>query len=192
MQRIGLLFILTIVTVALLGCAGVPLHYADETIRLGYVKRIAILPFENHTQTKYAEERLRDIISTEILSRGFFEVIEKGDLSRFLQEELVNRKQETIDLPTAQRLARDLKVDAYLAGSVDDFSETRSGSYAYSVVAATFRLVDVKTGKIIWETSGSESGYSTFNRIFGFDGEDINQISFKLVRKLLDTIQMTE
>ena len=169
-------------------CASAPRHYAAESLGLGYVKRVVVLPFANHTEFKHAELRFSDVVTTEILSRGLFEIVEKGEAQRFLREELVQKKQETLDQATGMRLGQELNVEAYLAGAVEDFSEVQNGSYSYPVIAATLRLVDVKTGQIIWQTSGSESGYRTIDRLFGFASEDANQVGFRLAQRLLSTL----
>ncbi len=91
------------------GCATAPKHYAAESLGLGYVKRVVVLPFENNTEIKFAGQRFSDVITTEILSRGLFEVVEKGETRRFLREELVQKEQETLDQVTAQRLGQELK-----------------------------------------------------------------------------------
>jgi curli biogenesis system outer membrane secretion channel CsgG len=159
------------------------------TTTAGYVKRIVVLPFENHSGTKFAEERFRDVVTTEILSRGLFDIVEKGEAQRFLREELVRKEQETIDLATAQRLGEDLNVEAYLAGAVAEYEEKQNGAYSYPLVSASLRLVDVKTGQIIWQASGSESGYRTVDRLFGFVSDDASTISFRLAERLLKTLQ---
>jgi polysaccharide biosynthesis protein PelC len=166
-----------------------PRHYASEAIGIGYVKRIVVLPFENHSGTKFAEERFRDVVTTEILSRGLFDIVEKGQVQRFLREELVSKEQENLDLVTAQRLGEDLNVEAYMAGSVREFSEKQNGTYRYPLVSASLRLVDVKTGEIIWQASGSESGYRIWNRIFGFVSRDAGTVGFRLAGRLLKTLQ---
>jgi TolB-like protein len=173
---------------ALCSCAS-PRHYTSEAVGIGYVKRIVVLPFENHTGTKFAEERFRDVVTTEILSRGLFDVVEKGEAQRFLLEELVRKEQENIDLATAQRLGEDLNVEAYLAGSVGEWADKQNGAYSFPLVSATLRLVDVKTGQIIWQASGSESGYRTLDRLFGFVSDDANAVSFRLAARLLQTLQ---
>mgnify|MGYP002398866549 CR=1 FL=1 len=174
------------------GCAGSTReYYVDETLGEAYVKRIAVLPFENNTGEKFVEERLRDAITTDILSRRLFDVVEKGELQRFLRQEVFAKKENLLDLQAAKRLGQELGVEAYLAGSVNDFTENRNGSYTYPVIAATLRLVDVKTGKILWQVTATESGYSTWDRIFGLASEDASQITFKLVKKMLDTLQGT-
>ncbi len=165
-----------------------PAYFAAESLGLGYVKRVVVLPLENHTDVTHAHERFHDAVTTEILRRGLFEVVEKGEAQRFLREELVRKEQAALDQATAQRLGQELSVEAYMAGAIEDFSEQQNGSYTYPVVAATLRLIDVKTGQIIWQSSGSESGYRTLDRLFGFVSEDINQVSYRLAQRLLETI----
>ncbi len=182
-------FALSLMLVSLLGGCSTPRHYAAEALGLGYVKRIVILPFENHTESKFAEERFRDVVATEILSRGLFDIVEKGEAQRFLREELVRKEQETLDTAAAQRLGEELGVEAYLAGAVQDFGEKQNGTYTFPLVSATLRLVDVKTGQIIWQASDSESGYRTIDRLFGFVSDDISHVSFRLAGRMLNTLQ---
>ncbi len=179
---------LLILVMGVAGCSKPPAHYAAETLGLGYIKRIVVLPFENNTDSIYAHQRFRDTVTTEILRRGLFEVVEDGEAKRFLREELVRKNQESLDLETARRLGQELNVEAYMAGAVEDFSMRTNGNYSYPVVAATLRIVDVKTGQIIWQSTDSASGYNTSGRLFGFVGEDINQVSFTLARRMLGTI----
>ncbi|MEJ2200967.1 MAG: CsgG/HfaB family protein [Desulfuromonadaceae bacterium] len=180
--------VLAVIFWVLCGCATTP-HYTSEAVGIGYVKRIVILPFENNSGTKFAEERFRDVIATEILSRGLFDIVEKGEAQRFLREELVRKEQENLDLATANRLGEDLGVEAYLAGAVEEFEEKQNGAYTYPLVSVTLRMVDVKTGQIIWQASGSESGYSTLDRMFGFVSDDANTVSFRLAGRLLATLK---
>ena len=187
MVKYGLV-ILTLCCSLLGGCASVPKHYAAESLGLGYVKRVVVLPFKNHSEAKFAEMRFSDVVITEVLSRGLFEVVEKGEAQRFMNEELIKQDQDSLDLNTAMRLGQELNVQAYLAGAVEDFSSVRNGNYSYPVIAATLRLVDVSTGQIIWQASGSESGYRTFDRLFGFASEDVNQVGFRLAQRLLATL----
>nr|WP_256502738.1 penicillin-binding protein activator LpoB [Desulfuromonas sp. KJ2020] len=150
---------------------------------------VAVLPLENHSAEKFAAERLRDVVTTELLARRLFKVVEKGDLRRFLREEVAEAETVSLDASTAKRMGKALNVDAYLAGSVDDYSELRNGSYSYPQVALTLRLVDVQTGRIIWQASDSARGYSTFGRIFGFASPSVNEVSYRLVRDLLKSLR---
>lgn len=181
--------ILVLLSGLLGGCSTAKQAYLEETLDLGYVQRVAILPLENHTSEKFAAERLRDVFTTELLSQRIFDVVEKGDLNHFLREEVSEAESYNLDAALARRLGQALSIEAYLAGSVDDYTEMRNGSYSYPVVAVTLRLVDVKTGRIIWQASGSTSGYSTWGRVFGFASDSVNEVSFRLAKDLLKTLR---
>jgi len=183
--RIILVFLL-LYTVS--GCAsGERGYFIDEDVEINLLRRIAVLPFENNTQTKFVESRMRDVITTEILSRGIFDVVADGDVRRFLKDE-VNGKPEAVDAKIARRMGSELGVEAFMTGSVDIYNENRNGSYTYPVVAVTLRLLDVRNNKIIWQASSSETGYGTWSRIFGFASEDFNQVSFRLAKKHLSSL----
>jgi hypothetical protein len=183
--RIVLVFLLLL---TVFGCAsGERGYFIDEDVEINLLRRIAVLPFENNTQTKFVESRMRDVITTEILSRGIFDVVADGDVRRFLKDE-VNGKPEAVDAKIARRMGSELGVEAFMTGSVDIYNENRNGSYTYPVVAVTLRLLDVRNNKIIWQASSSETGYGTWSRIFGFASEDFNQVSFRLAEKVLSSL----
>ena len=169
------------------GCATKRNFYLDENVEINLLRRIAVLPFANHTQTKFVESRMRDVITTEILSLGLFDVVADGNIRRFLKDE-VSGKADAVDTKVARKMGRELEVEAFMTGAVDIYDENRNGSYTYPVVAVTLRLLDVRNNKIIWQATASESGYGTWSRIFGFASDDFNQVSFRLAQKVLATL----
>ncbi len=186
----GSILRLVLVVAALLSftaCASEKAYFLDEDVEINLLQRIAVLPFANHTQTKFVENRMRDVITTEILSRGLFDVVADGDVKRFLKDE-VNGKAEAVDAKIARRMGTELGVEAFMTGSVDIYDENRNGTYTYPVVAVTLRLLDVRNNKIIWQASSSETGYGTWSRILGFASEDFNQVSFRLAEKILSSL----
>ncbi len=182
--KVVLVFLLLLLVV---GCASEKNHFLDENVEIDLLRKIVVLPFENHTQTKFVENRMRDVITTEILSRGLFDVVADGDVLRFLKDE-VSGKPEAVDTKVARRMGRELEVEAFMTGAVDIYDENRNGSYTYPVIAVTLRLLDVRNNKIIWQASASETGYGTWSRVFGFASEDFNQVSFRLAQKVLATL----
>ncbi len=169
------------------GCVTDRTFFLDENIEINLLQRIAVLPFANNTQTKFVESRLRDVITTEILSRGIFDIVADGDIRRFLKDE-VSGNPQAVDSKVARKMGRELEVEAFMTGAVDIYDENRNGSYTYPVVAVTLRLLDVRNHKIIWQASASESGYGTWSRVFGFASEDFNQVSFRLAQKILASL----
>ena len=169
------------------GCAAKRDFFLDENVEINLLQRIAVLPFVNNTQTKFVENRLRDVVTTEILSLGIFDIVADGDIRRFLKDE-VSGNPDAVDTKVARKMGRELGVEAFMTGAVDNYDENRNGSYTYPVVAVTLRLLDVRNNKIIWQASASESGYGTWSRVFGFASDDFNQVSFRLAQKVLATL----
>ncbi len=190
MNRILNTLFLGIVMLTLISCAkkGTMRHFVRQEIDPSYIKRVAVLKFENHSKEKYAGERLRDITTTEILAMGLFDVVDKAVVSIILQEE-TGGKAEALDRITLKRIAKKLKVQGLMIGSVDTYEEKRDRNYSYPVVALTLRLIDGASGQIIWQASGTETGYSTSERLFGITPKDLSQVSFQLVERLLKTLR---
>jgi len=172
------------------GCAGQEeaRYFRDDQVELELLQKVAVLPFVNHTQTKLVENRFCNIVTTEILSRGLFAVATTGDVLAFLREE-VRGDPTAVDARVARKMGRALKVDAYLTGAVEIYDMERNGTYNYPVIAVTMQLIDIKSGRIIWQAAGGDTGYDSWSRVFGLASDDFNQVSFRLARKLLDTMQ---
>lgn len=172
----------------LLGCASSGHHFTSQAIGLGYVQNIAVLPLENFTNSKGLEDRTRELIITRILGRKLYQVVEKGALYQFLQDEVRSKEKALIDQRVAKKMAREFNIEAYIVGSIDEYNLVRNGSYSYPVIAITLRMVDIKTGQIIWQASNNDNGYSTFGRLFGLVADDTTTVLFRLIDNTLDTL----
>ncbi len=173
-----------------LGCSSSTMeqHFTSPAIGLGYIKSIAVLPLENFSKEKGIAERSRELIITRILGLGLYDLVEQGELHRFLRDEVRSKEKALIDQNIAKRMAREFAIQAYMTGSIDEYNEVRNGSYTYPVIAMTLRMIDIKTSKVIWQASASESGYSTAGRLFGLDSEGTNEVLFRLIDRLLSTM----
>ncbi|AEH45647.1 hypothetical protein Thein_1791 [Thermodesulfatator indicus DSM 15286] len=166
------------------GSSYVQKSFVRSGVDIGYIKKVAVLTFQNNSQDNFAAERLRNIVITEILSRGIFDVIDKSLVDTVLLEEGIT-EQTIYNKITLRRIAKKLGVQALITGSVDTYEIVREGTYSYPVVAITLTLIDGSTGEIVWRASGSLTGYSTIGRIFGLKPKDLTQLSFELVQNLL-------
>ncbi|NPA15985.1 MAG: hypothetical protein GXO44_05495 [Deferribacteres bacterium] len=162
--------------------------FVREGVDISYIKRVAVLRFENHTRDKFAAERLRDIVANEILALGLFDVVDKSIVDVVLNEE-VGKKEVSLDKGTMRRIAKRLGVQALVLGSVDDYRMESKGTFSYPVVALTLRLVDGRSGEIIWSASASKTGYSFWGRLFGLKPKDIMEVSFELVHSMLKRLK---
>lgn len=189
LKRLLLTISLLCFVVSFSGCAKRIQYFSEEGIDYGFYNTVALLPLENNSGDEYAAERFSDVLMTAVLKNGLFDVVEKGDLKLFMRNEVAGKDMTSIDKQAAAKMAKFLKVDAYIAGSVDGYEIVRSGSYSFPVISATLRVVDTNTGQVIWQANGSESGYSTSQRILGIASADMHQVSLRLVEKLLQTMK---
>jgi TolB-like protein len=174
----------------LTGCAGggpAGKSYVREGVDLGYITRVAVLPFENNTQDDFAGQRVRDITTTQILAMGLFDVVDKGVVDSAMREMAIGRD-TPLDVPLARRLGQRLEVQAFILGSVNSIGENRQGSFAYSQVSLTLELLESDSAQVLWRSSDALSGYSLMDRLFGLAPMDTFQVTVKLIRRMLNTI----
>ncbi len=164
--------------------------YIRENVDISYIKKVAVLSFENHTKEENAGEIVRDIVTTEILSMKIFDTVGKSMVNAVLTDEVGQEAPESgLDKDLIKRISKRLKVDGVITGSVDAYGEKRDGMYSYPVVTLTLRLIDSKNGMILWQSTGTETGYSLKERLFGIKSKDINELTFELVEKMLSTLK---
>jgi len=189
MRKGFLVFLLLVVTFVTIGCGtgSAPDYYVRPDVELGFIKKVAVLPFENHTKDDFAAARVRDLTITEILSLGLFDVVDKGVVDSVLREEAIEPG-TPIDLLTLKRLGQRLNVQAFVLGSVDLAGENRRGSFSYPELSVSMRLVEARTGLVLWRATGHGSGYSTIGRLFGLASRDAHQVGVKVIRRMLETI----
>lgn len=187
MKYFAIILSITLLTLTS-GCSTTGHHYTSSAIALGYIKSVAVLPLENFSKEKGIAERSRELLITRLLGLGLYDLVEQGELHRFLRDEVRSKEKALIDQTIAKRMAREFGIQAYITGSIDEYREVRNGNYTYPVIAMTLRMVDIKSGKVIWQASGDESGYSSAGRLFGLSAEGTNDVLFRLIDKLLNTM----
>ncbi len=163
--------------------------FLRPNVDIGYIKKVAVLPFSNHSSDKLAAVRARDIVITQILSRHIFDVIDKSIVDSVLQEEAIEPG-SPLDKAIIKRLGQRLNVQALILGSIDQAGYERNGMFSYPVISLTLRLVDTRSGLVLWQASGYDSGYSLIKRLFGLAPSDPYEVTLRLVDNLLDTIPL--
>ncbi|MGV1100012.1 hypothetical protein ACUUL3_11470 [Thiovibrio sp. JS02] len=171
------------------GC-GVPTiseNFLRENVDFGFVKNVAVLPFENNSKDEFAPERVRDIMNTQLLSMGLFDAVDKGMVDSILREEGIDPG-KPLDRHAVQRLGQRMSVQAILFGTIDHSGENRKGSNVYPELDLTVRMLEVQSGVVIWQASGHGSGDSVLRRLFGLAAHDSFQVTMELVNEILSTI----
>jgi len=171
---------------ALSGCfSGSPPieSYVRENTNLSLIRKIAVLPFEGAGRAS----RIRELAITQLLANNLFDVVDKGLVDNFMNQEAINVG-TPLDTFTLRRLGESLDVKAVMLGSVEEITQSR-GSASYPEITLTLRIVSCETGQVLWQASGMGSGYSVADRLFGMAPKDVFQVTLDLLYDLTATIQ---
>jgi len=169
------------------GCtANSPRHYVRQQIDYSSIKRVAVLPFEPLTSDEYAGEKIRQLVITELLSRGI-DVVEPGEVTRALVE-LKIRSLGSIKTTDIQTLAKTLGVEALMMGSVEAYGISRGITVSYPEVSISLRLVAASSGNIIWSVCTPSGGANFWTRHFGAENISLSETASKVVGEAIDTM----
>jgi TolB-like protein len=150
------------------------------------IKRLAVLPFENFTSDNYAGEKIRRIVITELLSRGF-DVVEPGEVTK-LMKELKIRSLGSLAVSEIQEIGKTLKADSVMTGSVEAFGISKGISVSYPEITVNLMLIETSSGNIIWSVHNTSGGASFWTRHFGAEGISLSETARDVVEKAIDTM----
>lgn len=180
---VSLVLVGLILLLAGCGAKSMTRSFMREDASLAYIQKVAVLPFEGTSNAP----RVREFTMTQILATGLFDVVDKGRVDSFLNQEAITPG-APLDAPTLRRLGQILGVEAFVLGSVEQTSESR-GSAVFPEITMTLRLIDADTGTLLWQASGRGTGYSLGDRLFGMAPKDSFQVTMDLLRRLLATMR---
>lgn len=160
----GLLLCIAIAFLA--ACAPKPkTTFQSKPEALDRVTCVAVLPFESlGDDSPGAGDAFADLLSTEMLRSGRFQVMDRAESGRILAARGIYLG-ATVDAETARALGDVLGVQAVVVGAV---SEYRFKPARYDdrsprpLVGVTTRLLDVKTGDPLWGTTFAGSPTTFF------------------------------
>ncbi len=175
--------------ISISGCVGNNMEsFVRPDTDLSFVKRVAVMPLQNNSKDAFVAERVRDMVITQLLANGMFDVVDKGLVDSALRDQAVNLSKGPMDAGVMKRLGQLLHVQAFMLGTIDNAERVQRGAVSFPQLVITLRLVDVNNGIIFWQASGHNSGDSLTKRLFGLSSDDSFNVSFKLIRRLLATI----
>jgi len=168
------------------GCKGGIKSYIRPHADISTLRKVAVLPVENYTTAKFANDKIRSLIIMELLSRGV-DVIEPGEVMNTLRK-LKIKKVDSLPLSDIQRLGDALNVDALVRGSVSTYEIKRGMTVTYPEVAVHLMLLDSETGDITWSAWHTTGGPDFWTRHFGAENATLEETSKKVVKEALDTL----
>ncbi len=188
MARIATRIVIPFIAVLLLGCSAKVVRYVNPEANFSYIKKVAVLPFNNFSSDRFAGEKVRTAIMVELLSRGVFDVVEEGEVNKVVG--MVLRAAGAFeggvfepDRETIRILGERLGVQAIIIGSVEEYGGGREG-----VVSISARMIDTSSGIVLWQAKAYETSSSAWRKILGIEELDRTVLTTKAVRKLLDTL----
>ncbi len=168
-------------------CSG-PMSYFHPTADLTYIKTVAIVPLKNFAQEKDAAGKVRNFVAAEVLRRGVFDVVEFGEVEKVLKEEGIKKTESVISKSIAKRAGKRLNIQAFIVGAVEEYGISKAGSCSFPEVAATLKLIDANSYKILWEATHSVKGATILDRLFGIGKKSRSDLCRKLVEEMFDTL----
>lgn len=184
------LLIMAIVGMVFLsGCRSAAEHtsYINPNVDFSYIKSVAVLPFNNLTSDRNADEIIRQMVINEMLATGYVDVAVPGQVLTAIAQKDVR----TISSPNAEQIksvGQALKVQAVIFGSVEQYAEVRSGNVSAPEVTVTIMMADTEAGTIIWSVTQTSGGASFATRHFGARGDTLSETALKVVRAAIRTL----
>lgn len=134
------------------GCAGGPQQY----LKSGYMppRSVAVLPMDNHTTDLNGPDVVRYWFNRRIAEEKGYSTIPLDEIDATLASMGI---QDGGQLPAIkpEALGQKLGVDALIYGELLDFNYQTTGFLNIRKVRAHFRMVDARTGELLWESEGS-------------------------------------
>jgi hypothetical protein len=175
-----------LIVTPLAGCAR-PGGYVHSSYDFSNVKRVAVLPLENHTQDQTAAEKVRKAVVGEILITRVVDVIELGQVNRALTAQGV-QSIAALGTEEIRKLGTAIGVQALVLGSVDVYERVNVGGVPFAEIAVSLRAIDAATGTIVWSATGTAGGVGVVGRLFGVGGETMTEATRKAVRSAIVTL----
>ncbi len=131
----------------LVSCAAAPPIRPPDP--LNPVWTVAVLPVYNVTNDVEGPEVTRSI-AERFIGNLHYKSVPLKEVDRILRDRMGITLGSQLPLTTAQDLGRTLGVDGVLYGYLLDYDVLTAGIYNVNRVRAGFKLVDTKTGTVIW------------------------------------------
>lgn len=145
---------------------------------------VAVMPFEDLSGRVDVGEAFTRVFLAELVRSGTVEVVDPGTLNEAV-DRLRLRTTMTMTHAEMKSLADSVPCTHLLFGSVLDAGTVRSADGDLPSVAATLRLVEASSGRIVWACDHSRTGEDN-ETLFGWGRERsrdrlLGQLAFEMI-----------
>jgi hypothetical protein len=183
----GAVLLLAVLPLGFLGCASSGQGYVNPDVNFGYMKRAAVLPFENLTRDDLAAERLHSVFLMELLDKDVLKLADAGETYAAMRA-LGLKGGSRLTPEQAVALGQKLEVDALFFGVVEEYGLSQVDRKRGPEVTAVFGLIETETGSVVWRAQANASGSSVLKKVFGGSASSLYDVSRDVVRKALRTL----
>ena len=168
--------------------ATTPYAYVRKNHDQPGVKKVAIFSFHNNTMIAEASKIVTGAFVASLVKTKKFNVEFPGNIKSFLVSERIIVR-TGVDLDTIKRMGRRLGVDAVIMGRIEEFvgmEEKKRG--VIPVVSISSRMVDVRTGKILWMAQHRRTG-DDYIKVLDFGKvRSVGELTKKMVLEMIETM----
>ena len=115
------------------------------------VKSLAILPVVNNSVDVDGPAAVQEAFYMEAQHYHFPVIKPTAETNQILKDQMSLTLGSQLDMATPQKLGTALGVDAVMFVSLDDFSQKITGIYNVKRVRIRAKMVDCKTGEVLWK-----------------------------------------
>jgi len=148
--RQKLVFLLPLIAVVLSGCV-TQAPYDYTALRQSQPRSIVVIPPNNATVEVNAQYTFLSTISKPLAEKGYY-VFPVSVIDHFLKENGLPTPAEMNSIPL-DKISENIGADAVLYVSIEKWGQKFSLLSSTAVVKAKMKLVDVKTGQLLWDAS---------------------------------------
>jgi hypothetical protein len=179
-------FVLACLLIVFGGC-GTEGVYFEPNMDFSSLQNVAVVPFQNLTDSDDAAERVRDTFMGMLLATEAVYVVPAGEVARGI-ERIGQIPREGPSTEQVKKLSGILKVEAVITGVLREYGAVRSGATSANVVSLSVQMLEVSTGQVVWSASSTKGGITVLDRLFGGGGEAMNEVTEEVVGDLLDKL----
>ena len=176
--------------IGIIGCGG-PRAFLSPDADLGFYQRVGVAQFQSLTEDILAGQKVQRVFVTELLKRKTFDVVAQGQMARVeaqARTELGLAADAALDSAAVRLIGQRAGIQGIIVGAVRDYRLERVGQEEFPLVSFSLQLVDVATGRIVWDISLGERGGPKFP-VFSFgETHTLTELATKLCRRALRTL----
>ena len=143
------------------------------------VQKVAIMPFK--APTELIGSSVSDLFVTEMLRAGKYQLVERSQMTQVLKESELSMA--GLSAASAVEVGAMVGAEGVLIGTVDEYDTVPYRGDPYASVGITARLIDCKTGKVVWSVDIAGRAESRKTTLSGEARELIHDMSSALYKK---------